>query len=307
MGATFRQRLHRAEDKVYRSQFFHKIFQSYLGADRQDNLVILIATFERGGVIARQATLRFISTLTGIALGFISMHHQPANAQTVNTNRLPIPPYGTVLTLCGLNFNLYNYMPRQFHGRFSRPPYHMVSVRYPANISRNTISKGVVALDNALHNTAGPIIVLAHSQGAQVVSHWLREHANDPTAPSPDRLTFLLTGNPLRSSGGHGIGRHEFGNTIGEPTPTTSRWTVIDVARKYDGWADWPTDDSNRQAVKYARLGMHSYHVHYDEVDLDDPTHMVWKVGTTTFVLTHEVPPTLHNRNDRSRNLFASQ
>ncbi len=234
------------------------------------------------------------------------MHSHCANAQAANTSRLPIPPYGSVLTLSGLNFNLYNYMPGEFRGRFSRPPYHMIPVHYPASISRNTISKGVLALDKAMHNATGPIIVLAHSQGAQVVSHWLREHAIDPTAPPPDQLTFILCGNPLRSSGGRGIGHHEFGGTIGEPTPTATRWTVIDVARKYDGWADWPTDDSNRQAVKNARLGMHSYHLHYDEVDLDDPAHTVWRVGTTTFVLTHEMPPRSPKRGARSANLFAT-
>jgi hypothetical protein len=176
----------------------------------------------------------------------------------------------------------------------------MLQVHYPASIARNTISKGVSALNDALHETPGPIIVLAHSQGAQVVSHWLREHADDPTAPRPDQLTFILCGNPLRSFGGHAIGRREFGGTIGEPTPTTTRWTVIDVARRYDGWADWPADENNQLAKKNAMIGMHSYHVHYDEVDLNDPAHTAWRLGNTVFVLTHETPPILRKARYRA-------
>jgi pimeloyl-ACP methyl ester carboxylesterase len=174
-------------------------------------------------IIARRFSLLFMSTVVAIAFELLATHNNSAVAQVRNPNRLPVPPFGTVLTLSGLDFNLYNYMPDEFRWQFNRPPYHMVQIHYPASIGRNTISKGVLALDAAMHQTNGPIIVLAHSQGAQVVSHWLREHADDPTAPQPDRLTFILCGNPLRQSGGHGIGHREFGGTIGEPTPTTTR------------------------------------------------------------------------------------
>lgn len=200
---------------------------------------------------------------------------------------LPLPPAATVLTLSGLNFNLTRYMPRQFGGVFARPPYVMREVRYPASLASDSIAKGVAALDTALRTTSGPVIVLAHSQGAQVASHWMRQHADDPAAPSGDRLIFLLTGNPLRSEGGYIIGRREVGGTIGASTPVTSRWKVIDVARRYDGWADWPADETNRRAVKNARAGMFGIHPRYDVVSLHDPSNTVWTRGTTTFVLTH--------------------
>lgn len=201
---------------------------------------------------------------------------------------LPLPPAGTVLTLTGLNFNLTRYMPRQFGGVFARPPYVMREVRYPASLASDSISRGVAALDAALRATPGPVIVLAHSQGAQVASHWMRQHADDPAAPSGDRLVFLLTGNPLRSEGGYIVGRREVGGTIGLPTPVTTRWNVIDVARRYDGWADWPTDEANHAAVEKARAGMFTVHTRYDVVRLNDPSNTVWKRGTTTFVLTRE-------------------
>lgn len=204
----------------------------------------------------------------------------------------PLPPTATVLTLSGLNFNLTRYMPRQFGGVFARAPYAMREVRYPASLASNSISKGVAALDAALRETSGPVIVLAHSQGAQVVSHWMRRHADDPAAPSGDRLIFLLTGNPLRSEGGYIIGRREVGGTIGVATPVSTRWKVIDVARRYDGWADWPADETNRRAVENARAGMLSIHTRYDAVVLNDPSHTVWTRGTTTFVLTRDELPT---------------
>ncbi len=202
--------------------------------------------------------------------------------------KLKIPASGTVLTLSGLNFNLYNDQPKKFQGIFSKPPYKMIKVNYPASIASNSIKKGVLKLDALLKTTPGTLIVLAQSQGAQVASHWMREHANDPEAPSAKRLTFILTGNPLRSTGGYAIGKKEIGGTIGQPTPTYTKWSIIDVARRYDGWADWVKDEGNSRAVKNADAGKRSLHLRYDEVDIKDPTHTIWKKGNTTYVLTQE-------------------
>lgn len=238
---------------------------------------------------------KFFRAFLALAILIAFVSSDDALAQMTASSRLPIPPAATVLTLTGLNFNLTNYMPDVFQGKFSRPPYRIVEVRYPASIGPQTISKGVRALDNAMRDTPGPLIVLAHSQGAQVASHWMREHANDPTAPAPNRVMFILLGNPLRSFGGSAIGHREFGGTIGEPTPITTPWTIVDVARRYDGWADSPSDASNRLAAKNANLGKRTYHTHYNEVDLDDPTHTVWSRGNTTYVLTHETLPMWRN------------
>lgn len=226
-----------------------------------------------------------------LCLGWLVLSLGMAGPASAEERLLPIPAAATVLTLSGLNFNLSNYMPRQFGGVFAHPPYVLRQVRYPASLASDSITRGVAALDAALRDTAGPVIVLAHSQGAQVASHWMRQHANDTSAPSGDRLVFLLTGNPLRAEGGYGIGRREVGGTIGEPTPVTSRWQVIDVARRYDGWADWPADTTNRRAIEAARAGMMRLHTQYDEVDLFAASHTVWTRGTTTFVLTREALP----------------
>jgi hypothetical protein len=201
---------------------------------------------------------------------------------------LAVPKSGTVLTLSGLNYNLYNDMPAKFQGIFNKPPYVMRKVDYPASLAANSITDGVAALNTALRSTPGQKIVLAQSQGAQVASRWMRQYANDPSAPSSGEITFILSGNPLRSTGGYIIGRHEVGGTIGQPTPTNTKWPIIDVARRYDGWADWVHNQNNQWAVDNANRGKTVFHTSYNQVNLYASTHTIWKNGNTTYVLTKE-------------------
>lgn len=199
---------------------------------------------------------------------------------------LPIPARATVLTLSGLNFNLYNHMPQWYGGLFDRAPYAMQKVNYPASIASTSIAIGVRNLDAALRRYPGPKIVMAHSQGAQVASRWMREHANDPLAPSASGLTFVLSGNPLRATGGYIIGRTEVGGTTGQPTPTTTKWPIVDVARQYDGWALWPKDPSDSAAIAAAERGKKRDHLQYGVVDLTSAANRVTFAGNTTFVTT---------------------
>ncbi len=196
-----------------------------------------------------------------------------------------IPAAATVLTLCGQTFNLTDPMPQILRGVFAQPPYTLRQVTYPASLKSTTIADGVAALNTALA-APGPTIVVAHDLGAQVCSRWMREHAAD-TSPLTD-VTFLLAGNPLRSTGGGSlIGATEIGGTIGQPTPTDTPWPVVDIARRWDGVADWPTDTSVAVAVRNATAGKTLHH-NYSGVDLWDPGHTVWTVGNTTYLLTAE-------------------
>ncbi len=102
------------------------------------------------------------------------------------------------------------------------------------------------------------------------------------------KLTFILFGNPLRSTGGAIIGKTEVGGTIGVPTPTNTKWPIVDVARRYDGWADWVQDSNNQWAVDNAMAGRRSVHPKYESVDIYAPTSTVWQSGNTTYVLTKE-------------------
>ena len=94
--------------------------------------------------------------------------------------------------------------------------------------------------------------------------------------------------NPLRATGGYGIGRPEFDGTIGAPTPTDSLSLVIDYARRYDGWTDWVQNTDDPIAVQNAMSGRSTLHRLYTEVDLFDPNHTIWRVDNTLFVLTYE-------------------
>ena len=219
------------------------------------------------------------------------------NLDSSDTSALKVFSSATVLTLSGLNFNLYNSMPGKFNGMFAKPPYTMVQIKYPASISNTSITRGVEMLDAALRSTPGRKIVMGHSQGAQVCSRWMREHAGDTTAPGAGELMFILTGNPLRATGGYIIGRKEVGGTTGLPTPTDTPWRIIDFARRYDGWADWVQDEQNKLAVSNANRGKQSLHKKYNDIDFLSSTHTTWSIGNTTFVLTREEQlPVLGNK-----------
>lgn len=212
---------------------------------------------------------------------------------------LPLFPSGTVLSMVGLNFNLSwggipaDYMPLALQGVLAASPYTMQKVSYPASLQKNSITDGVKNFDKAVRSTAGLKIGFGHSQGAQVMSRWMRQYKDDPTAPGPSELMFVLIGNPLRSTGGYIIGRAEVGGATGLPTALDTPWTIVDVARRYDGWADWVTDPSNKIAVQNANSGKQLIHTHYENVNLYNPDHTVWTVGNTTYVLTQESPPYL--------------
>jgi hypothetical protein len=136
----------------------------------------------------------------------------------------------------------------------------------------------------------------------------MREYADDTTAPKPDELLFILTRNPLRSTGSYIIRRKEVGGTIGIATPTHTPWRIIDFARRYDGWADWVQDEQNKLAVKNANIGKQTLHKRYDEVDFFSPTHTTWTSGNTTYVLTWEEElPVLKGRSGTTSQVDATR
>ena len=154
-----------------------------------------------------------------------------------------------------------------------------INVPYVASLKRTSITDGVTALDAALKSTAGEVIGFGHSQGAQVISRWLRQHAGDKDAPDPDRVSFVLTGNPLRATG-RITGGNEVDGGPALPTPEDTRYRVRDVARQHDGWALrgslW-----GRNGV----MGMFGDHFLYRNVDLFDPAPLDgWTVGNTTYL-----------------------
>jgi len=157
-----------------------------------------------------------------------------------------------------------------------------VDVPYSPTLAARSIINGVAALDTALKTTPGDVVAMGHSQGAQVISRWLRHYADAPDAPDPLRVRFVLTGNPLRANTGRIIGMREVDGVVGQPTRTNTRYRVLDVARRYDGWAiKGPT--FSRNGVR----GMAIDHCAYWNVDLDAPSvPRPWsdEPGTTTYL-----------------------
>lgn len=190
-----------------------------------------------------------------------------------------LPSPATVFTLRGLS-GPYEYMPGWLGGIFDRAPYKPVRINYPATGAANSISEGARMFNEAARATPGFIIGVGHSQGSQALARVIEAWQNDPTAPSPERVVFILTGNPLRNPTGRGIGQPEFDGRMGKPAPA-SRYRVIDVARQRDGWAIKGAWWDFQQL-----LGMFTVHPKYQDVDLFSPANVVQQVGNTTFVTT---------------------
>jgi len=187
----------------------------------------------------------------------------------------------TVLTLEPLDFNvLGNTLKLQLRGIPCRGR-EVIKVDYPASFQKDTIDLGVAALDAALRRVTGPKLVFAHSQGAQVVSRWLRT----PSEQIP-QVEFLLIGNPLRKYGGYIIGRPEVGGRQGLPTPDDTVYPVIDLKLQYDGWADWPGDVGNLWSKLNAKQGQNKRHCYgYLDADPADPQALTYTVGNTRYVM----------------------
>ena len=131
--------------------------------------------------------------------------------------------------------------------------------------------------------------MFGYSNGAMVAEQWLKQHLTDPNRPSSAVLSFVVMGNPTRAFGGSGAFH-------GEVWPT-SDYQVIDVARQYDGPADYPNNPASpyyflalRNAHRGFISGLHDYRL----VNIDDPANAVWTSadGNITYVLapTQYVP-----------------
>jgi pimeloyl-ACP methyl ester carboxylesterase len=135
----------------------------------------------------------------------------------------------------------------------------------------------VTAIETAIDTTPDTKIVFGYSQGAVVVTRWLEQHADDPDAPSPDELSFVLIGNSTRAYGG--------ANARSIVVMPQTQYQVIDVARQYDMAADFPDNPFNLLALANALAGFTFIHIDYEGVDINDPANAVWTEGNTTYIL----------------------
>jgi len=197
-----------------------------------------------------------------------------------------------VLTVEPLDYNIFgNSLVLEFGGRVTAGKT-VIKVDYPASLAPNSISDGVTALHAALLGLpAGTdALVFAHSQGCQVVSRWLRAHANDLNRPDPAKTRFLLIGNLLRKYGGAGVGAREVDGLRGLPTPNNTAYAVQDVKLQYDGWADKPTRPGIPAQINAAmgKQGIHTFG--YLTANLNDRRRKTYTENTTQYVMLPHAP-----------------
>jgi hypothetical protein len=114
-----------------------------------------------------------------------------------------------------------------------------------------SVAEGVANLE--ARNPQGDVI-FGLSQGAVVISRYKAAH------PEGTGNTFVLVENPSRPNGGilerfAGLYIPVLDISVSGATPDNGD-TTVDVARQYDGWADFPTYPLNVLATANAIMGM---------------------------------------------------
>lgn len=129
------------------------------------------------------------------------------------------------------------------------------------------LATGADVLDREIRaalETFDEATVIGHSRGAEAAGTWLARYARRAGAPPPDRLRFVLLGNPRRRYGGDGWG---------ERTPDDTQYRVDDVTRRWDRWGNrdnWPSHPGAFGSGVRLWLGSMIDHANYDEVALED-------------------------------------
>lgn len=151
-----------------------------------------------------------------------------------------------------------------------------------------SVAEGLATLKDMTGDDTG-VIIYGYSQGAVVATEYKRETGAVGN-------TYVLVANPNRPNGGilerfDGVHIPIFDVSFNGATPTDGD-TTYDIARQYDGWADFPKYPLNLLATANALLGIAYLHGKYDaDIDpavLDDPTRTDKSVhGNTTYYLVH--------------------
>lgn len=161
--------------------------------------------------------------------------------------------------------------------------------------------QGVNDLNALILNTSGNLVVFGYGMGAATACGWLTTYGPTSTV-GPERLRFVLIANPLRRYGG-------LLATSVDPPPADSPYAVLDIARQYDGWCDWPTlltppDLSGLDvagiieilaqlgtiAGQNAALGMLLEHSTYNTIDLHQSEFYEYIEDNTTYRLYTSYP-----------------
>lgn len=177
------------------------------------------------------------------------------------------------------------------------------------NISESAAQDDKTLLNTHIVNNIGSVpvgqklIVIGHSRGSQIIYKWLRE-TGPSSSVDPTKILFISGGNPERKYNGATAvdpdghpatypGTQPWGNGYGVPVNTP--YTVLDIARQYDQWADHPGDLSNSAAHTLANgSGVHTAYGAAPELGADGyPANWnEWTVVAAEGNITYIVSPT---------------
>ena len=138
-------------------------------------------------------------------------------------------------------------------------------------------------------DTDNAVIIHGYSMGAVVADEYMRAH---PGAGN----TYVLAGNPNRPNGGilarfEGLYIPILDISFTGATPTDDE-KVIDIARQYDGWADFPKYPLNLLATANALLGIVYLHGKYPDPGVVTPEVLAELEPTTHGNTTYYLVPT---------------
>ncbi|HEY7052264.1 MAG TPA: PE-PPE domain-containing protein [Mycobacterium sp.] len=167
---------------------------------------------------------------------------------------------------------------------------------------KDTYNASGQAGNGAARSSTDPITVIGISAGTIVVDEVMRQLANDPTAPPPSAIKFVVLADASQKHAGQAPSNSKWdpfskmsGYTF-KPPPVTS-YDLTVVTYEYDGWADFPDRWWNGLAVANAMAGALILHPATWLVDLSTVPASDIKVttnasgGTTTSYLVE--PKTL--------------
>jgi hypothetical protein len=245
--------------------------------------------------------------ISAVALAVTPVVPTPAHFLTAATSVLYMRGTGIGGFLSDQDFA--NYARRVVDSTPAKPaaPYDMYKVDYPAAFFPfsgggitdptygSSVAAGVRHLESAVADTdpdhdypGDAVIIYGYSQSAVVASQYKKAHLESTPRP----VTYLLVSNPARSNGGilerfRGITIPILDITTSGATPTGGAATY-DIARQYDGWADFPVYPTNILATANAIAGIAYLHGTYEsqinpETDLTTTDSDIRQYGNTTY------------------------
>lgn len=192
----------------------------------------------------------------------------------------------TVLTLEGVEFGPLVPAPwnEAMDGPLCQSADTCREIPYPSSANIFGVPTGVKMLSEELANTEGDVVVLAYSQGTYIPVLWMLQNTNNPDAPDPKKVSFVLMGSPFNKNGGTLA-------SVSRLLPE-SPYHVTDVTRQYDPASDFPDNPLNPVALANAAAGLLFIHLNYENLDLESEDNITWTEGNTTYIFipTEDLP-----------------